>query len=211
MNKTDFIIPKFYLSEIDFYLCLVKVQYFENYYDPIFQQHYCGYRYSHFYIEPYKCIPHENGGITSNAPSFNETSLEVPASIAESFITLLHQKQEAICWSLGDIKPVNESTGYYIYPSLEPNKLQPRPLYLYKDLSSSFPRISVINNRVDGKYECIEFGRSSEVGIANTNDINKYASPISENDYINIRSKTLSVTLELYSILAQYYAKNRLK
>ena len=211
MDKIDYLIPKYYLSEIDSFLCLVKIQYFENYYDPIFQQHYCGYKYSHFYIEPYKCIPHENGGITSKAPSFNENTLEVPSSIAELFINLLHQKQEVIHWSLGDIKTVNEPTGYYIYPLIEPNKCQPRPLHIYKNLSNSYPRISVNNNRTDGLYECIEFGRSLEMSIFNTNDINNYASPISENDYIEIRNKTLNATLELYSILAHYYAKKILK
>ena len=205
MDKLDFIKPKYFLSEIDSYLCLTKIQYFEEYYDYIFQQTYYGYQYSMYYIEPYKSIPREGDRPIFHAPSIGENDLEVPPSIAESFIKLLHQRAEEITFSLGDIRRVNDSTGYYIHPPLRQHELQPRPLYLYKEIS--YPRIGIVNNRTYGAYECIEFGRSSEISISNTNDIKKYA-PISEKDYNNIRNMILKTTLELYSILAHFYAEH---
>lgn len=203
MEKSDYLTPRFFLKEIGIYLYLIKVQYLENYYDCIWMRTQSGYKCSYYYIEPNSCIVNEDNGLSSKSPNLNGY-IEIPSNIAEPLIKTFHNFDEQITWNIGHITTTKES-DCYIYPVLEPNKLQPRPLYLYMKSECPNPCLGLMNNRAVEQYECIELGNGFNMGIYQSNCIHKLAEPIPKEFYYKIRRLILTITSKMYSILSEFY------
>lgn len=203
MNKENFKVTRYYISESGQYLLLVSVCYVEHWQTVFGNQ--MGFVISYFHISPYDFIINRASSCCSKLPDLTKY-FEIDAKIAEECLHQLNNFYDLLGHKIGKVKEVAEETGYYINQLPQRGVIRNSNPIFYKSYIKCGGSPVISNYAVNGQFESIDLGSiTSRISIFETNKLPQFASNISEDDFLDVRNACNSFMFKIYAKLALIY------
>ena len=203
MDKDYFRTTRYYITEDNQYLLLLRITYVDNWQTPFGTQY--GFAISYYYIFPYDCIINSASSCLSKLPDISNF-IALDSDIPLECIQELSNLRDLLAIKTGSIKEVSEETGYYINIIANTGVIRDREPVLYKNYLKCGGNPVIISNRIRRQYECINLGsHTTRLQIYDTDTLSNYPYNISKEDYDDIKNAYLFYMLKIYAKLALAY------